>query len=71
MASIKISDLRSVGSEFLLDSQLFQALTDEEAKKIVGGLETDFKVYQDGVLISSTSDGVDNGVTIEIYKWTF
>jgi hypothetical protein len=68
MASITISDLRPVGSEFLLDSQLFQALTDEDTKKIVGGIQTEFNVYQDGVLISSTSDGVDNGVTINIYK---
>jgi len=68
MASITISDLPPVGSELLLDSQLFQTLTEEKAKKIVGGLATEVNVYQDGKLISSTDDGVDNGVTVNIYK---
>lgn len=67
MASITISDLRPVGSELLLDSQLFQTLTGEKAKKIAGGL-TVTNVYQDGKLVSSADDGVDNGVTINIYK---
>jgi hypothetical protein len=68
MASVTISDLRPVCSELLLDSQLIQTLTDEKAKKIVGGLATEVNVYQDGKLVSSTDDGVDNGVTINIYK---
>lgn len=66
MTSIKISDLRPVGSELLLDSQLFQTLTGEEAEKIVGGF-TDVNVYKNGKLVTSTSDGVKNGVIINIY----
>jgi hypothetical protein len=67
MASITISDLRPVGSELLLDSQLFQTLTDEKAKKIAGG-RTQINVYSNGTLVSSTNDGVNNGVTVNIYR---
>ena len=68
MASIKISDQRPVSSELLLDSQSLQALTDEEAKKIVGG----FKVthyYHNGRLEKSTDDGVNDG-RVE-HKYTY
>jgi hypothetical protein len=67
MASITISDLRPVGSELLLDSQLFQTLTDEKAKKIAGG-RTTTNVYQNGKLVYSSSDGINNGVVVNHYK---
>jgi hypothetical protein len=71
MASITISDLRPVGSELLLDSQLFQTLTDEEAKKIAGGLATRvINFYHDGRLIRSVSDGVNDGIIDNNYTYS-
>ena len=69
MASITISDLRPVGSELLLDSQLFQTLTDEEAKKIAGGIKVT-NYYHDGRLTRSTSDGVNDGVIDNKYTYS-
>jgi hypothetical protein len=71
MASITISDLRSVGSELLLGSQLFQTLTNEEAKKIAGGLAAKVtNTYKDGRLIKSISDGVNDGVIENNYTYS-
>ncbi len=71
MASITISDLRPVGSELLLDSQLFQTLTDEEAKKISGGAATRvINHYHDGRLVRSVNDGVNDGIIDNYYTYS-
>jgi hypothetical protein len=69
MASITISDLRPVGSELLLDSQLFQTLTDEEAKKIAGGFKVT-NTFKDGRLTKTESDGVNDGIVVNNYTYS-
>ena len=71
MASITITDLRPVGSELLLDSQLFQNLTDEEAKKIAGGLAAKVtNYYHDGRITRSINDGVNDGAIDNYYTYS-
>jgi hypothetical protein len=68
MASITISDLRPVGSELLLDSQLFQTLTDEEAKKIAGARVTNY--YHNGRLVRSIDNGVNDRIIDNNYTYS-